>query len=261
MPARMTDMSSTQRSFSQPVAEDQQALPRFLLVKHSTGWNVDRCSAWMQENGVSADWCYPASGDTFPDPTGYTGVISFGGAVSANDDKTEDWIRRELDFIESCMKHDLRFFGICLGAQLLARVMGARVTPHADAIREVGFCRVDPTPASGGFLTEPLTVMQWHSEGFDMPSGAVHTASGDVFPNQAYHLSEHVFGVQFHPEVNPATLAIWHERNKTRPVNVLTEQQRQSQMQDAHRYDQSITRWLDSVLSNWTANPLSNRAD
>ena len=153
------------------------------------------------------------------------------------------------------MKHDLRFFGICLGAQLLARVMGARVTPHPDAIREVGFCRVDPTPESGSFLTEPLTVMQWHSEGFDLPSGATQTAIGDVFPNQAYHLSEHVFGVQFHPEVNPATLAIWHERNKTRTVNVLTEEQRQTQMRDAHSYDQSITRWLDSVLSHWTVDP------
>lgn len=254
-------MSSTQRSFSQPVPASLDEGSRILLVKHSTGWNVDRVSAWMEKHGVDADWCYPADGELFPDPSLYTGVISFGGAVSANDDRDQAWIARELQFIESCMKHELRFFGICLGAQLLARVMGARITPHPKDIREVGFCRVDPTPQSGAFLTEPLIVMQWHSEGFDIPSGATHTACGDTFPNQAYHLSEHVFGVQFHPEVNPATLAIWHERNKTRPKNVLTEEQRQIQMRDAHRHDQSITRWLDGVLLRWTEDPLRAKAD
>ena len=56
------------------------AADRYLLVKHSEGWNVDRCTRWMDAHGVSVDWCYPASGQPFPDPAPYAGVIVFGGA-------------------------------------------------------------------------------------------------------------------------------------------------------------------------------------
>ena len=228
---------------------------RILLVKHSTGWDFDRCSTWMRSNGVDCDWCYPADGDQFPDPADYSGVISFGGAVSANDDVSLPWIKDELKFIEGCMQNDLRFFGICLGAQLLARVLGAAVKPHSDEVREVGFHPVYPTAQAGDFMQQPLTIMQWHGEGFDLPSGATQTARGEVFEQQAFHMSKHVFGVQFHPEVDPTVLALWHERNKTRPVNVLTEEERQVMMRDALQYDASITEWLDGVLRNWTASP------
>ena len=226
---------------------------KILLVKHSKGWDCDRCSCWMQQNEIDFDWSYPADGDSFPNPQNYSGIISFGGAASANDCKSLEWIEQELRFIETCMKHELRFFGICLGAQLLARVMGARVMPHDDKIREVGFHRVDPTPQSGQFLQKPMMMMQWHSEGFELPECASCTAGGEVFPHQAFHLSEHVFGVQFHPEVNPQSLAVWHERNKTRPSGVLTEEQRQDMMKDAKRYDESISEWLDGVLQRWVA--------
>jgi len=144
--------------------------------------------------------------------------------VSANDDVSLPWIKDELHFIEACMQNELRFFGICLGAQLLARVLGATVRPHSDEVREVGF----------------------------HPTGATLTARGEVFEQQAFHMSDHVFGVQFHPEVDPAVLALWHERNKTRPVNVLTEEERQVMMREAHQHDASITEWLDGVLRNWT---------
>jgi len=209
----------------------------------------------MQENEIDFDWCYPADGDAFPDAKKYSGVISFGGAVSANDGQSLGWIAEELKFIETCMKHELRFFGICLGAQLLARVMGARVMPHNDEIREVGFHRVDPTPQSGQFLQKPMMVMQWHSEGFELPESATCTAAGDAFAHQAFHLSEHVFGVQFHPEVNPQSLAIWHQRNKTRSSGVLSEEQRQVMMEDAKRYDDSNSQWLDGLLRRWVASP------
>ncbi len=175
--------------------------------------------------------------------------------MSANDDVSLPWIKDELHFIEACMQNELRFFGICLGAQLLARVLGATVRPHSDEVREVGFHPVYPTAHAGDFMQQPLTIMQWHGEGFDLPTGATLTARGEVFEQQAFHMSDHVFGVQFHPEVDPAVLALWHERNKTRPVNVLTEEERQVMMREAHQHDASITEWLDGVLRNWTSNP------
>lgn len=225
---------------------------RYLFVKHSQNWNIDRCTRWMAASDKQVDWCYPVEDQPFPSPENYAGVVVFGGANSANDCSNHDWVKRELLFVEQCLEADTAYFGICLGAQMLARVLGAEVRPHPDEVREVGFTRVDPVIDDATFLKQPLTVMQWHSEGFDLPTGTQRIATGDHFPNQAYRLNERVLGVQFHPEVNPEVLAVWHERNKTRPTGVLTEDQRVSMMADAHRHDASITCWLDGFLTDWT---------
>jgi len=225
---------------------------RYLFVKHSPNWNVDRCTRWMQTNKKIVDWCYPVDEDPFPDPSAYTGVIIFGGANSANDCSEHEWVRRELRFVEGCLEHNTGLFGICLGAQILARALGATVQPHDKELREVGFCRVDPVDTSNAFLTSPLTVMQWHSEGFDLPPGTQRIAKGDDFPNQAYQLNERVLGVQFHPEVNSDVLAIWHERNKTRENGVLNDEQRRVMMVDSHRHEDDISRWLDGFMHRWT---------
>lgn len=226
--------------------------PRYLLVKHSKGWNVDRCCRWMEKNEQSFDWLYPADCEPFPSLDQYAGVIVFGGASSANDDCSSDWVRDELVFIENVLKSGTSFLGICLGAQMLARVLGAPVFKHPSEVKEVGFHKVYPTENSGDFLTAEQTFMQWHSEGFDLPPQCTAIARGEVFPNQAFKYDGNVFGLQFHPEVNPAALAIWHERSKRRNPPPLNDEQRASMMQDAHRHDASITKWLDAFLDNWT---------
>ena len=226
---------------------------RYLFVKHSENWNVDRCTRWMEDQQLAVDWCYPVSDQAFPDPANYSGVIVFGGANSANDCDCHDWVRRELVFVEQCLKLNTPYFGICLGAQMLARVLGAVVRPHDEEIKEVGFCRVDPEPEHAEFLSESLMVMQWHSEGFELPAGTQRIATGEEFPNQAYSLTDKILGVQFHPEVNAEVLAIWHERNRLRKPGQLSDEDRARMMSDAHLHDASVTRWLDRFLTQWTS--------
>lgn len=225
---------------------------RYLLVKHSEGWNVDRCCLWMEKTGTPYDWFYPASGQTFPSVSRYSGVIVFGGSPSANDCQQHPWIRDELTFIESCLKANMPYFGICLGAQMLARVLGAPVSSHPEDLKEVGFCEVKPTAAGTDFLEHPLKFMQWHREGFELPTGATHLAHSDLFCNQAFRIGEAVTGVQFHPEVNLDVLRIWHERNKQRETGVLDDETRRVHIADAIECEQSITAWLDSFLTSWT---------
>lgn len=225
---------------------------RYLFVKHSPNWNVDRCTLWMRNHSKTIDWCYPADEDQFPDPRSYAGVVVFGGANSANDAGQKDWVRRELRFVEKCLEHDTAFLGICLGAQMLARTLGAEVRAHEHDVREVGFHRVDPIDGGTDYLSEPLTVMQWHSEGFDLPSGTRRIARSEHFPNQAYELNERVLGLQFHPEVNSEVLAIWHERNKSSETGVLSEQERVQMMVDSRKHEPKITAWLDGFLQRWT---------
>lgn len=226
---------------------------RYLLVKHSTGWNVDRCCAWMEQNQLAYDWCYPGDGQSFPDVSDYDGVIIYGGSCSANDCGSVDWVKAELAFIETVLTADTPFFGICLGAQMMARVLGSEVRKHPTDMKEVGFHPIYPTENSGNFLDAPLHVMQWHSEGFELPIDCERIARGEVFPNQAFRYRENVYGVQFHPEVNPAVLAIWQERNKLRSPGQIDDATRAQQTREALAYDQEITTWLDGFLQRWVA--------
>lgn len=226
---------------------------QYLLVKHTEGWNIDRVCGWMDTHEKNFDWFYPTLGDDFPDPSQYSGVIVFGGAPSANDDDTFPWVLPELAFIERCLKADVGFFGICLGAQMLARVLGSNITAHEDGLTEIGLCQVDPTDAGKAFLPEPLTVMQWHKESYSLPAGAVNLARSDVFENQAFQLNDRTYGVQFHPEVNPASLAIWQGRNKEKSPDQFTDAERAAMMADAHEHDANISAWLNGFLTDWTA--------
>ena len=225
---------------------------RYLLVKHSEGWNVDRCCQWMENNDKAYDWFYPIMGNDFPDPRNYQGVIVFGGAPSANDDDTHEWVRPELDFIEACLTHNVGFFGICLGAQMLARVLGSTISAHPDGLTEIGQCVIEPTAKSKGFLTKAMTVMQWHREGFDLPSGAINIARSDAFENQAFRLNERTFGVQFHPEVNPEALAIWHQRNRAKSPDQFNDDQRAAMMATAVKHHPAVSEWLGGFLTQWT---------
>lgn len=229
----------------------------YLFVKHSEGWNVDRCTRWMQSAGLPVDYYYPTQGGEFPDPATYAGVVIFGGRWGVGDRTAEPWITAELRFIENCLHARTPYFGICLGAQMLAHVLGARVSAHPDGHREVGFHPVLPTPASGSFLLRPLSVMQWHGDGFELPAGATclaTSAGGDEasFPVQAFSQNARTVGVQFHPEVNPDVLSIWHQRNRERKPNDLTDAERAVQCADAVLHDADITAWLDRFLTQWT---------
>lgn len=226
---------------------------KYLLVKHSEGWNCDRVCRWMSTKQKDFEWFYPTLGDSFPDPKHYTGVIVFGGAPSANDDDAHPWVVPELAFIEHCLKAEVSFFGICLGAQMLARVLGSSIYAHKNGLTEIGLCRVEPTEAGLDFLPKPLTVMQWHKESYDLPVGSVNLARSDVFENQAFQYNNHTYGVQFHPEVNAECLAIWQARNKAKSPNQFTDAERAAMMADAHEHDANISAWLDGFLTGWTA--------
>ena len=226
---------------------------RYLLVKHSEGWNHDRVCSWMDANEKAFDWFYPPLNDKFPDPAQYSGVIVFGGAPSANDDDTHPWVLSELAFIEQCLKTDVGFVGICLGAQMLARVLGSSIKAHEQGLTEIGLCEIEPTEAGKEFLDKPMTVMQWHKESYDQPAGTVNLARSDVFENQAFELNAKTIGMQFHPEVNPECLAIWQARNKAKSPDQFTDAQRQAMMADARQHDAAISEWLNGFLTGWTA--------
>jgi len=165
------------------------------------------------EHGIGVERVLLADGDALPDWRGFAGVIVMGGPMGAYDTDKFAWLEPELALIREAVSAGHPLWGVCLGAQLLASAMGARV--WAGPRPEVGVCEVHPTPDARhdpvfGDLTGPVPALQWHTDTFDLPAGAVLLASSAQYPHQAFRVGR-AYGVQFHVEVGADLAGQWTE--------------------------------------------------
>jgi GMP synthase (glutamine-hydrolysing) len=150
--------------------------------------------------------------DAQPSLDGYDGLIVLGGPMSVNDANRRPHLVTELRLIEQAMRRDIPVLGICLGAQLIAKTLGAGVYPNAQ--KEIGWYDVSPTDhASADPLLAELEktekIFQWHGETFDIPQTARHLAFSPLCANQAFRYGTKVYGFQFHMEVDEPMIHRW----------------------------------------------------
>lgn len=230
-------------------------MKKILFVFHKPTTNPGPVAKLLRQRGYELDIRVTSEGDPLPQIIDdYVGAISFGGPMSANDSENLPFIRKELDWISTVLNQGLPFFGICLGAQLLARVLGAKVIKHALGTREIGYHPVQPTLAGRKYFTSQLHFYHWNSEGFEIPSGAVKLASGNFFENQAFSYGKNIYGVQFHPEMALETLTGWIEITDPETENLLMSpggQLWEQQMQNHLKYAPVVENWLDCFFSIW----------
>jgi GMP synthase (glutamine-hydrolysing) len=153
-------------------------------------------------------------GEPLPPWQDYAAIIAMGGPMSVNDDADLPWLTAEKQAIGEAVRAGVPYWGSCLGVQLLAASLGARV--YAGSQPEVGVlpvtltdeARTDPVFAeiSAEFLT-----LQWHGDTFDLPDGAVRLASSPAYPNQGFRFGQAAYGVQFHVEVTDEMAREWAE--------------------------------------------------
>ena len=155
-------------------------------------------------------------GASMPDISDAAGLVILGGPMSVND--SLPWLRQEERMIRQAMEHNQPVLGVCLGAQLIAKSLGAKV--YRNPVKEIGWFDIHFTADAQddrlfGGLPASETVFHWHGETFDLPSGAVLLASSAACRHQGYRVGETVYGLQFHLEVTPAMIADWctHDEN------------------------------------------------
>jgi len=221
-----------------------------LLIDHPVGKRDDRASRMLAERGYALDWRCPGRGDELPaaENAEHCAAIVYGGPECANDDTP--YLHQELDWIETWVAQGRPFLGICLGAQLLARTLGARVARHDDGLHEIGYVPIGPTAGSDGFLAGEMYVYHWHKEGFDLPAGAELLAVGPTFPNQAYRYGACAYGIQFHPEVTAQVMARWCAE-AAHMLEAPGAQDAERQVAGAKRYDAPMRLWLDGFFDLW----------
>jgi GMP synthase (glutamine-hydrolysing) len=236
---------------------DGQKLPVLIVLhqEHSTPGRVGRL---LRERGHPLDVRRPRFGDPLPTTMAeHAGAVIFGGPMSANDE--DEFIRREIDWISVPLGEEKPFLGLCLGAQMMAKLMGARVYAHPEGRAEIGYFPLLPT-ADGEAVAErlgsrwPSHVYHWHREGFDCPAGAKTLATGDDFPTQAILVGSKAFGLQFHPEVTHAMICRWTVRAAHR-LELPGAQDRSRQIEGRFMYDPHVAQWLERFLDHWLGEP------
>lgn len=224
-----------------------------LVVLHQEHSTPGRVGLRLVERGYRLDIRRPRFGDPLPDSLAdYAGAIIFGGPMSANDD--DDFIRIETEWIKVPLAEGIPFLGLCLGAQMLARHLGASVTRHPEGRVEVGYYPLRPTEVGQRLMSWPDRVHHFHNEGFDLPGGSVLLAEGDVFRNQAFSYGPSAFAIQFHIELTNAMVGRWTRSmsQRQRPY------QPGAQVAAEHFAGRALHDWktatfLETFLDHWLA--------
>jgi GMP synthase (glutamine-hydrolysing) len=150
-------------------------------------------------------------GEALPDWREFDGLIAMGGPMGAYEDDRLPWLRAEKALIAEAVRAGAPFWGVCLGAQLLAASVGATVSPGGDP--EVGVLAVQRTPAGAAdpvfaLAPEQFNALQWHADTFALPAGAVQLARSDAYEQQAFVVGR-AYGLQFHLEIGTALATEW----------------------------------------------------
>jgi GMP synthase (glutamine-hydrolysing) len=175
-------------------------------------------SAGMLENvmvEMELDFHYVDLFDHTPeqlDLTAALGLVILGGPMNVDEGDKYPHLVKEVQWIKQALEAGLPVLGICLGAQLLAKALGAKVYPNG--IKEIGWYRVDLTPhADRDALFEGggkrITVFHWHGDTFDLPLGAVRLAQSPECRNQAFRYGRSAYGLQFHIEMTAELIDSW----------------------------------------------------
>jgi GMP synthase-like glutamine amidotransferase len=184
-----------------------------LIIKHNPSEGGGLFEKILSEKGWTKEVLPLYAGKALPTSMkSYGLILLMGGPMSANDEDQYPFLRKELLFIRQALKIGRPVMGICLGAQLMAKSLGARVYPGPH--KEVGWYFLNQTPAAKAdplfSLLDPcFLVFQWHGETFDLPNGAIGLAGNEAYPQQAFRFGEWAYGLQFHFEVTEMMIRTW----------------------------------------------------
>jgi GMP synthase-like glutamine amidotransferase len=188
---------------------------RILAFRHVPFEGIGLIEPALRAHGVEIEYAdlYNAN-SPYPQPDAFHALLFMGGPMSVNDPLP--YLQFETQSISQAVKRNQPVLGICLGSQLIAKALGARVYPNRQ--KEIGWYDVNLT---GGGQNDPLfnglprtnSLFHWHGETFDLPAGATLLASSELCRHQAFRIGNFTYALQFHLEVTPEMIADWCEQD------------------------------------------------
>jgi len=178
---------------------------KIAVLQHAAYEGPGEIAAWATARGHSVNVHHLYRGDALPHPDDFELLIVMGGEMNIYQYRDWPWLKPESAFIKSTLAHGKRIVGICLGAQLIADALGARVVQNADY--ELGWLPVkwtDEARANLNGLPASSTVLHWHGDTFALPEGATRLAVSEGCPEQGFLIPNKCLALQFHLEVDPS---------------------------------------------------------
>lgn len=184
-----------------------------LLLQHAGCEPPGAYEDVLRERAVAFERVVLGETHTLPEWREFAGIVAMGGAMGAYEEESHPWLAGEKRLIAEAVRADTPYWGVCLGAQLLASALGAEVRTGPSP--ELGVMDVELT---GAAATDPVfagaparfSTLQWHGDTYELPDGAVRLARSERYEQQAFALGR-AYAVQFHLEVDGALAAEWME--------------------------------------------------
>jgi len=186
--------------------------PGFVIVQHVAGEGPGLIDALARQRGLPIDLRRMDRGEPLPDAAAVAALVVLGGPMGAYELAAHPHLAAELHLLEDAVARGLPVLGICLGAQLLAAALGARVYPGPAP--EIGVAEVKLTgDGSDDHLLGPagpsFPAFHWHGDTFDLPWDAVHLAATRTYAHQAFRVGDRAWGLQFHIELDQGLAREW----------------------------------------------------
>lgn len=221
---------------------------RVFAFRHAPFEDLGNLRPALEACGCTVD-CFDLyqPGARVPDLRHGDALVFMGGPMCANDDLP--FLQHEQDLIRQAAAARRPMLGICLGAQLIARALGAKV--YKSVMPEIGWCEIDRTPAgrSDPLLAaaqDPQPVFHWHQDTFDLPPGAELLATSPACRNQAFRRGRNLYGLQFHPEMTPEMIVDW-QRQATLCGEAV-------EAIDPVRHSMRLAAFCSDIVKGWTEN-------
>lgn len=221
---------------------------RFCIIQHASFETPGYITEWVEKKGHKQLIIKTFENQAFPELSNFDVLIIMGGPMGVYDEIDFPWLIEEKKFIQSCIKHHKKILGVCLGSQLIASALGAKVYRNKE--KEIGYFPISKVDAENKFIRlfpDETVVFHWHGDTFDLPQNAILLASSQACKNQAFTVGDNIIALQFHIEVTPELVKGLiengkHEIIKSPFIQTITE------IKNGEKYIPTLHILLDEIL-------------
>ncbi|RKY05948.1 MAG: amidotransferase, partial [Planctomycetota bacterium] len=230
---------------------------RILCLTHVPFEDAANIGEWANLRGHALTYTHLYRDEAMPAIESFDMLAIMGGAMNVDEHDRYLWLASEKDFIRQAIDADKKVIGVCLGAQLIADVLGGEVFPNDH--KEIGWHRIRLTPQAAqskvfSMLPPEMMVFHWHGDTFSLPPGAVGLASSGVCENQAFRYGDLVLALQFHLEYSQESI----EKMLTHCGDELIDNpyiNTPEQIRNGYDNIPQTTEWLYALLDMFTQKP------
>lgn len=231
--------------------------PAVLVLRHEPCSSLGMLGRFLEQQAIPVQYLNTAEGEVLAQPlSNYTHLVILGGAISAYEADQYPFLQYEFKLVEKAIAHQIPTIGICLGSQILAQVLGGTVY-RGEAGREAGWCLLECTDASATdpiFKDFPLRfqVFESHQDTFTIPPECVRLVLSDRYPNQAFRYRDHVWAIQFHPEMDDQVLSDCADLIRQELIDSQIEDTTIEQLiTEARHYAPQVAPLADTIMRNF----------